>query len=160
VGEQRGRGARHPDVSQYLRNPGVRDAIEEGVREALPRGAESVVVAHSLGTVVAYNLLRREAVAQDWQVPQLITLGSPLAVGPVRRALQPLKHPERVGGWFNAYDERDVVSLFPLDPGRFPVTPPVENYGEVDNDTSNRHGISGYLSDPVVARRIHAALVD
>ncbi len=47
------------DVYQYLRNPGIRDRIEEGVRKAIAR-TPTVVVAHSLGSVVAYNLLRRE----------------------------------------------------------------------------------------------------
>jgi hypothetical protein len=56
-------------------------------------------------------------------------------------------------------DERDVVALYPLDAANFPVDPPIENKRDVDNPTSNRHGISGYLSDPVVARRLHEAVV-
>jgi hypothetical protein len=56
-------------------------------------------------------------------------------------------------------DERDVVSLYPLDKLYFDIDPEVENKTNVDNQTSNRHGISGYLSDKDVARRIHEALV-
>lgn len=145
------------DVYQYLRNPGIRDAIEAGVRAALVPGEEAIVVAHSLGTVVAYNLIRREAQAQGWRVPLLVTLGSPLAVSAVVRALRPLSYPAAVGGWLNAYDHADVVALFPLDDKHFPVVPGVENWGGVKNRTENRHGISGYLDDPAVARRIHAA---
>jgi hypothetical protein len=55
-----------------------------------------------------------------------------------------------------------VVALYPLDPKNFPIDPAVpaiENKRDVDNDTDNRHGISGYLGDPVVARRIHDALI-
>ena len=48
------------DVYGYLTNAGIRELIEEGVTEAITPGIETVVVAHSLGTVVAYNLLRRE----------------------------------------------------------------------------------------------------
>jgi hypothetical protein len=51
------------------------------------------------------------------------------------------------------------VALFALDDANFPIDPSIENKIDVDNDTSNRHGISGYLSDAVVARRIHEALV-
>jgi hypothetical protein len=55
-------------------------------------------------------------------------------------------------------DDRDVVSLYPLDPKHFLVDPPIENKTNVDNPTANRHGISGYLSDRVVAKRIYDAL--
>lgn len=146
------------DVYQYLRNAGVRDVIEEGVRKALPKGEECVVVSHSLGTVVAYNLLRREGRQHDWNVPLLVTLGSPLGVTAITRSLRPIEHPSVVSSWFNAYDDRDVVALYPLDAERFPVQPAVENYGEVQNPTPNRHGIAGYLADPEVARRIRRAI--
>src|SRR6185295_15201571 len=48
------------DVFQYLKNSAIRQQIETGVTAALTAGVETVVVAHSLGTVVSYNLLRRE----------------------------------------------------------------------------------------------------
>jgi hypothetical protein len=147
------------DVYVYLRNAGIRDAIDTGVRGALSSENEMVIVAHSLGTVVTYNLLRREAAAQGWRVPTLITVGSPLGVGPVVSSLRPIRYPDGVGAWFNAFDPRDVVALHPLDVDHFPVTPMIENYPGVQNPTPNRHGISGYLTDPTVARRIRDALV-
>jgi len=52
------------------------------------------------------------------------------------------------------------LPLNPLDAEHFPVAPAVENHGRVRNPTPNCHGITGYLSDPTVARRIHAALVE
>ena len=147
------------DVNDYLRNPGIQHFIESGVREAIPPDEEAVVVAHSLGTVVAYNLLRREGEARGWKVPLFVTLGSPLAVTAIRRALRPLQFPSVVSAWFNAMDSDDVVALYPLEPPRFSVPAPgIENYTEVDNQTSNQHGIDGYLGDPVVARRIREAL--
>jgi hypothetical protein len=76
----------------------------------------------------------------------------------VKEALSPGKHPRCVTRWFNAMDDRDVVSLYPLDPKHFLVDPPIENKTNVDNPTANRHGISGYLSDRVVAKRIYDAL--
>lgn len=146
------------DVYQYLDNSGIRDQIEAGVRQALRPELPTVVVAHSLGTVVAYNLLRREGAVQRWQVPLFVTLGSPLAVTAIRRKLAPNRHPACVGRWFNAMDERDVVALYPLDDTHFPLDPPIANKRDVDNPTSNRHGISGYLSDPEVAKALHDAL--
>ncbi|MBK9170074.1 MAG: alpha/beta hydrolase [Bryobacterales bacterium] len=146
------------DVYQYLKNPGVRDPIEIGVREAFTPGRETVVVAHSLGTVVAYNLLRREGQGQGWNVPLFVTLGSPLGVTAIRNALRPIGHPACANGWFNAMDSRDVVALYPLDSRRFGIAPPIENKTDVQNGTENRHGISGYLNDKETARRIYDAL--
>ena len=38
------------------------------------------------------------------------------------------------------------------------MQPQIENYGAVHNGTPNKHGITGYLDDPEVARRIHQAI--
>jgi hypothetical protein len=88
-----------------------------------------------------------------------MTLGSPLAVGPIRRTFAPLRHPENVVSWYNAFDERDAVALHPLDSVTFPVSPQIQNYRGVRNRTENAHGITGYLDDPVVAKRLYDALV-
>jgi len=147
------------DVYLYLKNPGFQNVIDSGVRSAFDTDRETVVVAHSLGCVVTYSLLRREGHSLGWNVPLYVTLGAPLAVQAVKHALDPCDHPQCVSAWFNAMDERDVVSFYPLDADNFPVTPPIENKTDVDNPTPNRHGISGYLSDATVARRIHEALI-
>jgi len=146
------------DVYQYLTNPGIRDKIEGGVRKALQRGRPTVVVSHSLGTVVAYNLLRREGKDQGWKVPLFVTLGSPLGVEAICSGLAPIEYPSCVGQWFNAMDERDVVALYPLTPDRFDVDPAIENKTDVQNHTENHHGIAGYLDDAEVAKRIYEAL--
>ena len=148
------------DVYLYLKNPGFQDVIDSGVRSAFDASRETVVVGHSLGSVVSYSLLRREGHSLGWKVPLYVTLGAPLAVRAIKDALDPSDHPQCVSKWFNAMDERDVVAFYPLDADNFPVTPPIENKTDVDNPTPNRHGISGYLSDATVARRIHDALTD
>jgi hypothetical protein len=147
------------DVYQYLDNIGIRDEIESGVRQALMPDVPTVVVAHSLGTVVAYNLLRREGAAQRWKVPLFVTIGSPLAVTAMRKKLAPNRHPACVGRWLNVLDERDVVALYPLDADHFPLDPQITNKRDVDNPTANRHGISGYLSDQEVAKALFDAVV-
>jgi hypothetical protein len=132
--------------------------IDKGVRAAFTPGVETVVVGHSLGSVVSYNILRRDGKALGWKVPLFVTVGAPLAVRVIKQALAPVKHPECVVKWFNAMDSRDIVALYPLDSQHFSVSPPIENKTDVDNPTENRHGISGYLSDAVVAKRIYDAL--
>jgi len=147
------------DVYEYLKNPGVRDPIEAGVRSAIARDSSTVVVSHSLGTVVTYNLLRREGETMGWKVPLLVTVGCPLAVTAIKQALRPIRALSCVRHWYNAMDKRDVVALYPLDKANFDIDPAIENNTNVDNHTENRHGIDGYLDDKDVARRIHDALV-
>lgn len=152
------------DVYHYLTNAAVRETIDEGLVEAFSRDEPSVVVAHSLGTVVAYRLLRREGAQRGWRVPVLITLGSPLGVTAIRKLLaahDTLRVPACVDAWHNVYDPRDVVSLYPLSGGRFPVPDDGPRIVDrtVENTTPNRHGIDGYLGEPTVARTVHDALV-
>ena len=147
------------DVYHYLSNIGIRDEIETGVRQAMQADTPTIVVGHSLGTVVAYNLLRREGKASRWKVPLFVTVGSPLAITAIKKGLAPNKHPECIGKWFNAMDERDVVALYPLDASHFPISPTIENKTDLRNETPNRHGISGYLNDKEVAQRIYDELV-
>lgn len=141
------------DVYVYLSNPGVRARIDKIVADALPN-EPSVVVGHSLGSIVAYNVLRRH----PHRVVRYITLGSPLAVRAVKQRLERVEMPSSTGSWHNARDPNDVVSLYPLDADNFRTNPLIENHDAVDNRTDNQHGIVGYLPDPWVARRLHEAL--
>ena len=153
------------DVYVYLTNSAIREQIEAGIVKAMTAEVETVVVSHSLGTVVSYNLLRREGALRKWNVPLYVTVGSPLAVTEIRKLLKtfaPTRTPECVAQWFNAMDPRDIVALYPLDAASFPLNPElpaIENKTDVSNRTGNRHGIAGYLDDPVVARRIYDALI-
>ena len=110
------------------------------------------MVAHSLGTVVAYSILTTDS--RKLQVPLFVTLGCPLGVRAVRDQFRPLHSPDPVDFRYNAFDKRDVVALYPLDASNFPVNPPVTNNNGVSNHTDNRHGIDGYLDEKAVAGRI------
>jgi len=145
------------DVFTYLTSSKVQDAVDQIVIDHFD-DEPCLVVGHSLGSIVGYNVLRKLSP----KVSRYITLGSPLALKSVKTRLNPLPitMPDTTGYWFNAYDERDVVALFPLDEDNFPIQPSILNYGKVDNTTDNRHGISGYLSDPFVAQSIYVGLGD
>jgi hypothetical protein len=144
------------DVYLYLTLTAARKSIDSIVSQAIP-AEPAVVVGHSLGTIVAYNVLRSRGA--DLSVKRYVTVGSPLGVETIKRYLVPpaLAMPDGVGSWFNAFDTRDVVALRPLDQNFFAVTPPIRNRPDVDNTTDNRHGIAGYLNDPEVARWIYEA---
>ena len=136
----------------YLSYPGVRAPIDQLVVKAMGNDPR-VVVSHSLGTIVAYHVLYNGPAAPP--CPRFITLGSPLGINAIKGKIEnPLRSPPSVGHWFNADDDRDMVALVALDRRNFDVTPPIENKNDVKNFTDNRHGITGYLSDPVVASKI------
>jgi hypothetical protein len=147
------------DVYKYLRNPGIGRLIDEGVRKGFSPDHEMVVVAHSLGSVVAYSLLLHAGAAAGWKVRLFVTVGSPLAVTVIKKALTPLERPRVAADWYNARDPADIVALHPLTPSYFPVKPEVDHTDHVENLTPNRHGIIGYLSDREIAQRIHTALI-
>ncbi|MDT9684030.1 hypothetical protein RND61_18475 [Streptomyces sp. TRM76323] len=76
-----------------------------------------VVVAHSLGSVVAYETLCGEA-RPDWDVHMLVTLGSPLGMGAlVLDRLRPpaenrrARWPRPLRAWTNIADDTDIVAV-------------------------------------------------
>jgi hypothetical protein len=144
------------DVYLYTNHGGVRNQIDHIVNSLLIE-EPTIVIGHSLGSVVAYNVLRTDT--RKLQVPLFVTVGCPLAIRAIRSQLVPISFPKPpVDAWNNALDTRDIVALYPLDAANFPVNPAVVNYNGVKNHTDNRHGIIGYLDDPTVARWILDAL--
>jgi hypothetical protein len=138
----------------YLAAPGAGAAVDDLVKPFLKEGP-LVIISHSLGTVVAFKILRElEAAGKPLEVPLLITMGSPLGLDAVKARLgPPRKKPGNVRRWINFYDPSDFVALGKdLDHTIFSAG--IENVGDVDNPTPNAHGITGYLSD----RRVIDAL--
>jgi len=143
------------DVHAYLRRPSVTKAVDDLVVSDMGPGP-TVVVGHSLGSIVAYRVLQNAAPAIE--VPLLATVGSPLGIDIVKAYLpHPLGMPPKVGHWLNAADERDYVALYSrLDRDTFPAD--IENISDVHNPRDNPHGIAGYLSDRSVLTRISRAI--
>ncbi|MGW6833414.1 hypothetical protein ACWGCI_08370 [Streptomyces sp. NPDC054949] len=101
-------------VRRYFTEPEVRRAAGERLAR-LVTGETTVIIAHSLGSVVAYETL---CAHPQWQDLTLITLGSPLAVhGLVFDRLRPTPHagtarwPVPVKRWINIADHGDAVAL-------------------------------------------------
>ncbi|MEV0170238.1 hypothetical protein AB0I00_03765 [Streptomyces sp. NPDC050803] len=106
------RDARH--VRRYFTEPDTRAAVQDRFLCTLTDRTE-VVLAHSLGTVVAYEALCARPELRDLT---LITLGSPLAVhGLVLDRLVPApvgghgRWPAPVKRWTNIADRGDIVAL-------------------------------------------------
>lgn len=99
---------------KYLVNSDVRAAVKEKMKEQLRPLAEScdniAVIAHSWGTVVAYeSLLDLETEMPALQIDHLFTMGSPLWL--VQNQLEdPSGHkPGNVGNWVNIHAWGDPI---------------------------------------------------
>ncbi|MGM7422093.1 hypothetical protein [Cellulosimicrobium sp. CpK407] len=160
------------DVWAYLHDDAVRRTIDDALAAAIPTDGPAVVVAHSLGSVVAYSVLREHPDAARWDVPLLLTLGSPLAIRAIRDVLAaraPLRVPAPVRRWVAARDRRDALALHGLGPAAFPLDPPRPAIEElvVANAAPGHHAAAvlfsdgspaGYLALPEVAGTVAAAL--
>jgi hypothetical protein len=103
------------EVYVYLTRPSVRDRCQQRVLEAINTSGAKIVVAHSLGTVVAYEAL---CANPGLGIDLFVTLGSPLGLpGSVFEALRPEPRrgrgarPVGVGRWVNIADGGDLVAV-------------------------------------------------
>ena len=143
------------DVHAYFFR-GFAERMRAVVRETIADIDEPfVIVSHSLGTIIAYDVLREQA---GRQVPLLVTVGSPLGVREIQDLVtRPLEVPAGVGAWVNASDARDVVALdHTLRPEYAP--PGLITDLMVVNTSANHHGIREYLAAGAVRDPILAAL--
>jgi len=147
------------DVFIYLANRNVRDIIDEIVGKAITDEEPCVIVGHSLGSIIAYNILRK--LGDKVRVQCYVTVGSPLGIKTIQKYIVPptLAMPQGLKDWRNAFDDADVVALRALDISSFPITPLITNKSDVHNHTDNYHGIAGYLDDPEIARWIYDAII-
>lgn len=142
------------DVAAYLDQPAVRRAVLDAVKATLPAEGHVVLVAHSLGTVVAMDLLTE--LRSGLTVDVLVTAGSPLGLDTVQdRLLTCGPHRPEVGTWFNAWCAADPVAIgCPLrDDWRGQLEEVV-----VANSKDHAHDIAEYLAHGVIARSIGRGL--
>lgn len=147
-----------PDAVAYLANERLRADIHDLLAYRLPRkGTPVIVVAHSLGSLVAADLWAE--LGDRYRTRLFLTAGSPLAVPLVRRRLYPRTAawvrdlPDGLP-WVNVLDPVDPVTLArELRPPHF--DPSVVNL-EVENGR-RFHSEDRYLSHIAVAREVVAA---
>jgi hypothetical protein len=94
------------------RRCGAERRVAGAIDSALAHRRPVIVVAYSLGAIVAYgNLVRREPRSQELH---FITLGSPLGNPEIRTLLggtpEPLRLPDGVRTWENVYDPDDAFA--------------------------------------------------
>ncbi|MEU7857929.1 hypothetical protein [Nonomuraea sp. NPDC049141] len=104
-----------PEVAAYLTDSARRVRCQEAVRDAIRKNSPRVVIAHSLGSVVAYETLWANP---DLEVDLLLTLGSPLGMRNVvfeRLLPAPInglgRRPTGVKRWVNIADKDDIAAI-------------------------------------------------
>jgi hypothetical protein len=146
-----------PDADAYFFT-NKKESIRQRLRQALNAVAgPTVVIAHSLGTVIAYDVLSEPGFAGR-TVPLLVTLGSPLGYTEIQDVItKPLRLPAPVQLWANFADPLDVVALDTSLADEFQGAPRIID-ARVDNPSPNSHAACGYLAASRVRSTVTAAL--
>ncbi len=162
------------DVEQFLRDDDIRREVRSYFHDALDgREAPTILIAHSLGTVVAYDVLREEP---DLFVPGIVTMGSPLSIGHFRRNLaregengDRLPVPGMLDRWINVYSELDPLVLGSgieeyfegggNEEGRGPIDREAENHGYLDAHSPDQYLRSQATSTAIMHMIAHARVL-
>lgn len=141
------------DTFDYLTQCNLRRAIDARVAASLVHEPQTIV-AHSLGSVVAYRLLRDGKFA----CRRLITIGSPLTFASVRGLLDgPFSWPDKLNEWRNGYDRFGPICLG----GPFrhhPSWNPRIAQLAVNNAAPDNHAATGYMELPAIAGLVDTVL--
>lgn len=115
------------DVVRYLFDTTLQKAVQQRLSDKLEQATkeydEILLVSHSLGTVVAFDVLRQAA--ERYNVKRFVTMGSPLrklvTVGCRSSDLGTISR-KTVPSWLNLYDTTDLVAdvIGPAFPG-YPI---------------------------------------
>ena len=149
------------DVIDYLFGPWT-EAMRTPVRQALLRSPRpKVIVAHSLGSVILYDVLS-EPLFAGFRVDLLVTVGSPLGIGNIQQRLrdgvgQPNPVPKPLRAWSNFADRFDPVALEATLRDEFDPPKDFAVDEAVNNAARNNHDMTGYLSVGIVRSTIAAA---
>ncbi|ORA38173.1 alpha/beta hydrolase [Mycobacterium aquaticum] len=139
-------------VRRYIGNDGLRAAIMLRIINALPDDGEVVLIGHSLGSVIAIDLL--DHLPERLHVRRFITIGSPAGIRALHEGSERLlkRFPySRVDDWSNFLNVRDIVTGGRGLAATFP--------GAQDFMLTVRgHQADTYLGDPAVAGLIADAL--
>lgn len=144
-------------VVQWVAYPALRRELRASLKAAIVRTEPHVVLAHSLGSLVAYDLLLEEEATGSLMTDRvLITLGSQIGHPALRQEfggkLDPLRAPRH---WFHLFNENDAAFTAALAP-YFTES----NFTQVDvqglfwSDVFWNHAAPEYLRDEAVAEGV------
>lgn len=165
---------RTPDLGLYQGDPEKRNAVRQRLFDRLSiahaTGKEIMLIAHSMGSVIAYDVLAdAERILPKLRVAHLLTLGSPLGVEAVKHILatptRPLRVPDCVARWSNLADPADhyarwdarLVDDYADNAQGVSVADHLVINGYVDRlGKADHHKVYGYLRTPEVSAAVTA----
>lgn len=139
-----------PMVKRYVNDDGCRATILGFLREQLPIRGEIILIGHSLGSVIAIDLL--DQLPPNLRVRRFITIGSPANCAELyaRRKHLLNKVPyDLVDDWSNFFSYGDPV---PMGRGLAAMFPGAQDFAVSLGPTV--HAAKRYLSQPSIARLI------
>ncbi|MBL0341257.1 MAG: hypothetical protein IPP71_10170 [Bacteroidetes bacterium] len=117
-------------VVQFAEDDELRNELQARLHETLASVKPDVIFAHSLGTLVVYDLLRQEAVNGISRNLTVVTSGSqighPALLMLFGGAIQPLN----VNYWINLHNQNDKVFAYE------PIGIEAENFSEIETPFS------------------------
>lgn len=137
------------EVPAYFDGPG-REPAQERLASLLAEHRPQVLVAHSLGSVVAFETLCRRP---ELSVDLFLTLGSPLGLADVVfHKIEPpaVRRPPTVSRWANVADMGDFVAV----PPRLGDLFDVDKHHQVNLGLFEFHRAARYLAAPPVGAEI------
>ncbi|MGH3934056.1 MAG: serine peptidase [Pseudonocardiaceae bacterium] len=147
------------EVHRYLADLDRRHAVRGEVADAITEHQPAAVIAHSLGSVVAYETLWART---DLQIDLLITLGSPLALPDiVFPHLDPAatngkgSRPPGVRRWINIADPGDFIAV---PRGLAPYFHGIDTDLTTPIGVFDTHKVTGYLSCTTTAAALATLL--
>jgi pimeloyl-ACP methyl ester carboxylesterase len=150
------------DVHDFLYVDRRRQLMEQSLADRLAAGGGPfVVVGHSLGSVIAYDVLRRLD-RERFPIALFLTIGSPLGIDEVQDRLKDLgagklEFPPCVDRWVNVADPLDVVAIDRKLSGEFAGA--IKDIRGANPDSPEHpHSASGYLRMTPVQQAVREAV--
>ena len=160
------------DLDAYYGDTTIRQKMRSRLSALLESHKQHTImlIAHSMGSVIAYDVLRTYDASADIKVAHLITIGSPLGLPLVaynaRKEFGAAQTPRSVLRWTNFSDPRDKVALdcdlvddYKATNGVRVVDVLVRNEYVNHEGKANCHKSYGYLRAAEVSDRIREFLV-
>jgi hypothetical protein len=168
-------GVLFEDLKRYYEDEQVRSKLRQLLEEEILRhwdaGKRILLIAHSMGSIIAYDTLRELGRARrDVEVDHLVTIGSPLGLPHVKYRIWQendlVRTPSIVKRWSNLSERRDPVAFDTHLAGDYGenrfgvrvVDDLVANETVVENGEVDFHSGVGYLRTPEMSRLIRAFL--
>lgn len=159
------------DLGEYYSNINIRTKVNDRLNKLLVehKTDEIILISHSMGTIVAYEVLRELGRDRDhagFVLEHFVTMGSPLGLTVVKgNALgecKKLRTPSCVrGSWVNFSDPQDFVCLDShlrddYEPNSFSVK--VKDVMVCNDYPGNEHKSYGYLRTPELSKHLASLL--